>query len=428
MKMLDRRCALSAAASLFAATATATAASAQSPTATTSLLEKVRARALASRYLIVRTGGAFSGPGWDLLVREGLASQVFIIGEEHGIAENPKLAAALFSTLVKGGYRHLAIEISPPMGVVADAAARRGIEGMKALASDPTSRAPFIDLAEEAELAVAARGASSSSTPVIWGLDYELEADRRLIAMLKTRATARARAALDAVEADSRKTWARYAQTHNPGFIYSFGGDTNLVHTLIEAWPDPDPDSAWILRTLEQTLAINKLQMKGDGFGSNQLRSALIRENFLKHWSRAAGADRSPRVMVKMGASHLVRGRSTVETFDLGSLLPELAALNGRPSFSLLVLPGEGSKTAVFDPTRIRYAAAPPKDNYGRDLEPITRAVLDSGYTLFDLRPLRGVLDWRVNRLASPELLRVVHGFDALLVMTGSTASANLVP
>ncbi len=391
------------------------------------LLDRVSAAAVASRQVIRNDSGRFSGPGWERLLREGLAAQFFVIGEEHGIAENPRVAAALFQAFAAAGYSHLGVEISAPIARVVDGAARQGMAGLRAVASDPSSRAPFADLEQEAELLVAARRTSRSSEPVIWGLDYELEADRRLIAMLRARAPRSAQAALAAVEADSRQSWEKYAATHNPQFIYSFGGDPGLVRALIAAWPTPDPDSAWILRTLDVTLAVNELEMKGAGFASNQLRSTFIRENFLKHWAReTAGGRPGPRAMIKMGASHVVRGLSMVETFDLGSLLPELAALEGRTSFNLLVLPGTGSKTAVFDPSRLRYGAGPPKDGYARDLEPITGSVAEGGYSLFDLRPLRPLLDWRVNRMVGPELMRVVHGFDSLLVMTGSTPSVDI--
>lgn len=60
-------------------------------------------------------GAAFSGPAFDRLVEEGRAAQFFLLGEEHGIAENPKLAAALFTALTADGYAQLAIEVSPPM-------------------------------------------------------------------------------------------------------------------------------------------------------------------------------------------------------------------------------------------------------------------------------------------------------------------------
>ena len=50
----------------------------------------------ANRYPLVYDCEGFSGAGWDFLSSEAHYAHYFLIGEEHGIAENPILAAALF--------------------------------------------------------------------------------------------------------------------------------------------------------------------------------------------------------------------------------------------------------------------------------------------------------------------------------------------
>ena len=128
--------------------------------------------------------------------------------------------------------------------------------------------------------------------------------------------------------------------------------------------------------------------------------------------------------MAKFGASHMVRGRSMVQTFDLGTLLPELAALEQGSAFSIMVIPGRDSPTAVLDPTDWSFKPAPPKDGYQRGLEPLFDAVLPDAFTLIDLRPIRAVVASR-SRSVDPALMRVIYGFDMLLVMSGSTAAAE---
>ena len=59
--------------------------------------EKLSAAAGEHRLRLDFDGETFSGPGWDRLVAEGRAAQFFLLGEEHGIAENAMLAAQLFS-------------------------------------------------------------------------------------------------------------------------------------------------------------------------------------------------------------------------------------------------------------------------------------------------------------------------------------------
>ena len=69
-------------------------------------------------------GKSFSGPGLERLLAAARESHFLLIGEEHGIAENPKLVAHLFEALVDDGYEKLVIEISPPMATILDAVAR----------------------------------------------------------------------------------------------------------------------------------------------------------------------------------------------------------------------------------------------------------------------------------------------------------------
>ena len=58
-------------------------------------------------------------------------------------------------------------------------------------------------------------------------------------------------------------------------------------------------------------------------------------------------------------------------------------------------------------------------------LERVTTEAWPDAPTLFDTEPLRRLVASKRNQ-ADPELVRAVMGFDAILVMSGSTASANL--
>ena len=112
-------------------------------------------------------------------------------------------------------------------------------------------------------------------------------------------------------------------------------------------------------------------------------------------------------------------------TFDLGTLLPEIAAIEGRRSFSIMVVPGMNSKVAVLDPTTWTYSPQPAKDGYSEGLDLITAAAYPETFTLIDLMPLRPIVSSREKTFGS-KMIQIVHGFDMLLVMSGSTASSEL--
>lgn len=141
-----------------------------------------------------------------------------------------------------------------------------------------------------------------------------------------------------------------------------------------------------ILDTLQSTLEINRLWVQGRGRDSNVHRAALLRSNFLRHWSDAKERSRS---------------------------------------FSMLVLPGPESMVAVLNPSTWSYEARPAKDNYAEGLEALTDAAYVDEFTLIDLRELRSVAGQKIDQYG-PEAIRVIHGFDMLLVMSGSTAASEL--
>lgn len=381
--------------------------------------------AKANRLKLDYDGKALSGPAWDKLVAEGRAAQFFLLGEEHGIAENPKLAGQLFETLAKDGYARFVIEVSPPMAEALDMAADDGVEGLKALYALEGGEPAFFGMKEEAEMLARARAAVSPEEDVFWGVDYEVGGDRLLISRLELlRKPQAAEEALAKLRAASTASWVRYAAEKNPQFIFAFNGDPALVRAVRDAWPDRGAEAERILNTLEETFEINRLWVTGKGFDSNVRRSTFMRTNLLAHWKAERTAGRMPKVFFKMGSSHLMRGRNSTETYDIGSLVPEIATVEGVKFLQVAIMPGWDSKVAVFDPVAWRYNPAPAKDGYTSGLEPLYAATFADGFTLIDLRPLRAILGGRTE--ADPELKRTVHGYDYLLLMTGSTPSANL--
>lgn len=389
--------------------------------------DRISAAAVDNRLRLDFDGDTFSGPAWNRLLAEGGAAQFFLVGEEHGIAENPKLVARLFTELSKHGYSKLAIEISPTMAFLLDTAlAEDGLDGLRELFSQPGGEPAFFGMAEEAEMLAAVRKAVPADDPVLWGTDYEVAGDRQLLQLLaRAEKPAAAEAALEALAAASAAAWVEYENTRNPQFIFSFSGDPALVRVLCEAWPQPDSQSAVILNTLEQTLTINRLWVQGRAWESNRARSALMRENFLRHWETRAQRGETPKILAKYGASHMVRGRSQTAVYDLGTLLPELAAIEGGHSFSLMVVPGAGSMIAGLNPSTWSYEPRVAEGGYLRGIEPLMRAAFEDAYTLIDLAALRPVVGMNRGTL-DDELFRTIHGFDMLLVMSGSTPSGEL--
>ncbi|MDO9487299.1 MAG: hypothetical protein Q7J32_02915 [Sphingomonadaceae bacterium] len=427
MSVLSRRSVLASAGMAAAAAAIPAAAQTGGPATTAAkpapLIDRLIETARQNRLPVEYAGGRFSGAGWDRLVAEGRAAHFFLIGEEHGVAEVPKLVGQLAAALKPAGYERLAIEVSPPIADLLEAAATEGYAGIERFMRANPPGVAFYSMREEARLIadIAAGGGYR-----LWGLDYEVMGDPLIVEQLAGKAPASARAAVAALRTAAAHARARLLATRQFENIFSFSGDPELVRAVRRTWPDPDPASAWILETLEETLEINALWVGGKGWASNARRAAFLRSNLRRHWLAEKAKGRAPKVLFKFGASHAARGRSATEVYDIGEFAPAIAELEGGHSFHLLLGAGVGAQQAVFNPATLDYAATPADGSIGFGMAPIAALADPDVPTLIDLRPLRPLMSTRQAKTADPDLVRAIHGFDALLVLSGSTPSTGM--
>ena len=140
-----------------------------------SVQDRLTARAQESRHALAFDGQRFSGPGWDFLVAEGKKAKFFMLGEEHGLAENAHLSAQLVETLAPLGYNRMVVEISPPMAQEMGAALDRGgLDGLQRYYAQNQTGVAFYTMAEEAHFLARARKALPRGDDALWGLDYEV--------------------------------------------------------------------------------------------------------------------------------------------------------------------------------------------------------------------------------------------------------------
>src|SRR5262249_46245395 len=101
------------------------------------------------------------------------------------------------------------------------------------------------------------------------------------------------------------------------------------------------------------------------------------------------------------------------------------SAMNAK-SFHMMVLPGAGVSVAQFDPSAWTYRPSQAETYVDQGMTPLLAAAYTDAFTLIDLRPLRPLVFGARHKALDPDLVRTIHGFDALLVMSGSTPSHNL--
>jgi hypothetical protein len=395
------------------------AASAQGGAPQARLLEALQT----NRLPLTMSDGRPAGPGWDWLVREARNAHFTLIGEEHGVAETAQLSAALFSALRGSGYSRFAIELSPIIAQDVEAAGRRnGVQGIEDFLTKSVTFT-FYNLHEEARLLADVLQAAPRNGRVLWGFDREIFNDRYLISKLEPRVPPGARAAFARLKEASTNAWARYARTQNPDDMFILAEDSGLVVALQAAWPNPDRESDAVLRTLEASLAIETAERGGGAWPYMERRAQWGRSNFA-----ALVRAESPKILMKFGYNHMIRGANYFNGFDLGAMADEVAALTGDRAFHVLVLPGPGSRQAVLGAGGFGSVSSDSVDEFRAGDQRLTRVFSNAnamGHEVIDLRPLRrlamrGLESWNAD------VVRTIHGYDAVVIWKGAHAASGL--
>ena len=397
------------------------AASAQTPQAPQArLLEALQA----NRLPLTMSDGRPAGPGWDWLVREARNARFTLIGEEHGVAETAQLTAALFTALRGSGYSRFAIELSPIIAQDVEAAGRRdGVQGIEDFLTGSVTFT-FYNLHEEARLLADVIQAAPGNERVLWGFDREIFNDRYLISKLEPKVPAGARAAFARLKEASTKAWARYEGTRNTDDMFILAEDSSLVVALQAVWPHPDRESDAVLRTLEASLAIETAERGGGAWPYMERRTQWMRSNLA-----ALVRTESPKILMKFGYNHMIRGADYFNAFDLGAMADEVAALTGDRAFHILVLPGPGSRQAVPGAGgSFGSVSSDSVDEFRAGDQRLTRVLSSAnatGHEVIDLRPvrrlaMRGLESWNAD------VVRTIYGYDAVVIWKGAHAASGL--
>jgi len=244
-----------------------------------------------------------------------------------------------------------------------------------------------------------------------------------LIARLEPRVPQRARESFTRLKEASTNSWAQ--REKNPGPPFLFTENPAIASDVRSAWPNPDRDSDTILRTLEESLAINAVARTGTAWDSSERRAQWMRNAFA---ARLKEERASPKVMMKFGYNHMIRGANYVNIFDLGAMPDEVAAQSGGRAFHILVLPGPGSRQAVLGPGRSFVSVSSDEfDEFRAGDQRITRVLSNAnatGHEVIDLRALRplamrGLESW------NSDVVRTIHGYDAAVIWKGAHASSS---
>lgn len=366
-----------------------------------------------SRLLLPLEGGRPAGEGGARWRQLAAASSHVVFGEQHGNVGIARLAQALWADVAAAGWRHAALEIDPFVATALQRELRRGglagWAGFLAARGGPTA-VPFVGWHDEAALAAA--------VPQIWGLDQVfigsapwLLRDLRVAPDHGLPAAARATVAGLAAESAAQPDWL--------GRV-----DPARLHAAVATLPTASP-ARRLLDALHRSAVIYgpfTADGRGEATTANARREQAMKLAFVAAHARARASDgRPPRVFVKVGAYHAMRGATPTGVQGLGGFVTEFAAARGEAVLTLMVLCGPGSRAAVHG-GEPQPCDGPVQD--GGDWQFLRPHLDEQHATVFDLRTWR----LRPRRLQGlpAEVQRVAGSFDLLVFVPAAPAAEPL--
>jgi hypothetical protein len=323
--------------------------------------------------LSARSDGAFEGDGWERILADGERAQFFVVGEQHGVADILALETALHAALARRGYTHAALEMGPYSTVKVERLVRSGAGALEAYVR-PRERTwlfPFLGWKEEVRLAEQYVRLSPAKQ-ALWGLDQEYVGSAPiLLELLRPRAnTAAQRAAVVGLAA---------ASAANPELVKDLRAAG--LQPLAEAFAK-DPRALRIIADyrLSGEIYAPFTTPGGKIYPANLARENYMKRNFAEAFARAERAEgRPPKVFMKLGGNHAMRGFSASTVPALGNFLAEWGMPRDLAALTVMV-------DCVADRPN------PPCQPYFGTGHALYAAASADKYTLFDLRPLRANL------------------------------------
>lgn len=362
-----------------------------------------------------------SGPGGERLRTALEQAQFVALGEDHGFAGSPELGEALAHDAAAvaerqgAGPLYHAVEVGPH--TIEWVAAQIGTGGLDALGDGLKGRPwamPFLSNVEDARLA-----APFATEGRLWGIDQEFVGSPSLLfdilaARTKDKATR-------ALLADWRaKDDAALAAGKFDAIFTSYATPGNFAD--LRARFKGDAEALKIIDDLAESTRIYQLNNSGQYLQNNEERSALMQRYFLTAY-RAAPV-KAPRVLFKMGLNHIGRGTTPTSIVDLGSLLPGLAAANGRTALTIAYVPLGGSVRQISPSPTAFTKVAPYEDEMVGPILDAAGIARDSipaeGHVLIPLAPLRHNLAGKKLRELPAYARFMLLGVDYLVTTRGA--------
>ncbi len=356
-----------------------------------------------NRYTITQSSqDKLEGNGIDFLIDQATSARFFLIGERRFTEEIPTLISKLHNSFYPLGYDNLALEIGPTAAKELEYLIKRtGINSLNGFFSKMPGSIPYYDHIEEGQLVADAveRGAK------IWGLDQESGSSARLLfqnlqALSKTKGQKKLATKLFDEAQKGYK---------NDSLLIITGLNEERLSELKRTFKNNDRGLE-IIERLVDSWKIYALFQNRQGYQSNATRNNLFKTYF-HQLVQAIRPQSSGKVLLKVSSLLAGKGRNDLGFYSLGNFASEYAKSINSETFHLLIT----GKVHLRDGKERKLPEIDPELSVLEDISSPGET------TVFDLRPLRRLLFFRQLKDVPEDLVKVIHAYDAILVVPKMT-------
>lgn len=289
-----------------------------------------------------------------------------------------------------------------------------GAEDVGALLTARPLAIPFLNMSEDVRLADFFVDAAPAGETALWGVDQEFIGSTLLhLETLNSLAQTPEQSALVADLLEKER--AAFAAGDMGGVLM-----VSLAPEEFDALRGAFagiPEATSIISALQVSAGIYQSYMSGANYASNADRILLMRNQFIDAYRGDGG--KPPRALFKFGASHLGRGTTTLNTFDLGSLTEGVAAANGLTVLRIAIMPLSERQTITNPSAEDVFQEVDYRSETVEALlsaAGIPESALSSGtYSVVPLAPLRRQLEQKGIGTLPAEAKFVLLGYDFLV-------------
>jgi len=351
-----------------------------------------------------KDANGLKGPGWDKIVEKAKGSSNVLIGEEHFTNEIPFFVSKIVEQIK---FDNFFCEIDPFTAHIFEQKIKTlSADALKKYTSDYGNTFSFYSFESELDLLKQLIKGKTN----IRGTDQILLVADRLICneLMQSTKNKRAKELYQTIRDQSKTHFSAFLKDQKNSFYLlteDFGKKIDELSKL-----NLSGEEKKIIAALKLTAQIYKSQ-------DHHLRIQLMKNQLMADYNSWS----SKKNLYKYGANHASKAESLLQIFDIGNLVNNIADSQYTSSLHIMILGKSGWQASPFQ----GFPASKIDENEGslKSLQPFLKLVDGKEWQCFNMVPIRKAIENGKVIVNDIKLLRIIKGFDLLVIVPEVTAS-----